>query len=96
MFFRNGRFKNEWSNKVIKNDNWYHYNNMVDLGEGTDFLKFLDAFEKQAIYYDPGIKMENANTLKPKIKKRSQFRVKYRNLNELYSNWESVDVSANK
>jgi hypothetical protein len=35
------------------------------------------------IYYDPGIKMENVST-KPKIKKRSQFRMKSQFLGELY------------
>jgi hypothetical protein len=44
------------------------------------------------IYYDPGIKMENAST-NPKIKPRSQFRIVSRNLKSLYKTNELVDVT---
>ena len=43
------------------------------------------------IYYDPGIKLENRST-KPKIKKRSQFRIKSRFLPNLYKMNEIVNV----
>jgi hypothetical protein len=44
------------------------------------------------IYYDPGIKMENASA-KPKIKKRSQFRIKSQNLPYLYKLNEVLDIT---
>ena len=52
----------------------YKYGNSVILGIGTDFQLFLKAMSAGTIYYDPGIKMENIST-KPKIKRRSQFRI---------------------
>lgn len=62
----------------------YRYGHKVVLGEGTSFTYFLVEMNKGNIYYDPGIKMENAST-KPKIKRRSQFRIKSGHLINLYS-----------
>lgn len=61
----------------------YKYGDKVLLGVGTDFQLFLKQLAKGNIYYDPGIKMENIST-RPKIKKRSQFRIKYQFLHDLY------------
>ncbi|ASS50784.1 MAG: hypothetical protein CHH17_19060 [Candidatus Fluviicola riflensis] len=69
----------------------YQYGNKIILGSGTDFELFLEQMAKGNIYYDPGIKMENAST-KPKIKKRSQFRIKSEHLRNLYKANEIVDV----
>ena len=41
---------------------------------------------------DPGIKLENASTDKPKHKKRSQFRVASKNIAALYETVETVEV----
>ncbi len=70
---------------------YYSYGNNIILGTGTDFQLFLKQMSQGNIYYDPGIKLENMST-KPKIKKRSQFRIKSRFLPELYSKNEIVDV----
>jgi hypothetical protein len=70
----------------------YKYGNNIILGTGTDFQLFLGQMAKGNIYYDPGIKMENAST-KPKIKKRSQFRIKSQNLPHLYKINEVLDVT---
>jgi len=43
------------------------------------------------IYYDPGIKMEQAST-KPVIKRRSQFRIKSGNLPQLYKKSETINL----
>jgi hypothetical protein len=67
------------------------YSNKVILGTGTDFQLFLSEMAKGHIYYDPGIKMENIST-KPKIKKRSQFRIKSQHLPNLYRNNSIVDA----
>jgi hypothetical protein len=44
------------------------------------------------IYYDPGIKLENATKGTPKTKRRSQFRIKSGNLGNLYKVNELVDL----
>jgi hypothetical protein len=70
----------------------YKYGNNIILGTGTDFQLFLSEMANGNIYYDPGIKMENAST-KPKIKKRSQFRIKSQNLPNLYKQNETLDIA---
>lgn len=70
----------------------YKYGNNIILGTGTDFQLFLGQMASGNIYYDPGIKMENAST-KPKIKKRSQFRIKSKNLPNLYKTNEVFDIT---
>lgn len=71
----------------------YKYGSEVLLGIGTDFQLFLKAMAIGNIYYDPGIKMENASDEKPKIKPRSQFRIVSRNLKSLYKTSELIDVA---
>ncbi len=71
----------------------YCYDNNVLLCKGTDILKLLEAIKSSNVYYDPGIKMENANTDKPKVKRRSQFRLHKKNISSLYKITESVDVA---
>jgi hypothetical protein len=44
------------------------------------------------IYYDPGIKLEGASTAKPKVKRRSQFRVRVRDISALYKKAERVEL----
>lgn len=61
----------------------YKYGSNVILGTGTDFQLFLQQMQLGNIYYDPGIKMENASS-RPLIKKRSQFRIKSAYLQNLY------------
>lgn len=68
----------------------YAYGPVVRLGEGTDFLRFLKTMADGLVYYDPGIKVENLSTA-PKDKRRSQFRVKSRDLPALY---ESLTVES--
>jgi hypothetical protein len=69
----------------------YKYGNKVILGTGADFQLFLRQMHSGHIVYDPGIKMENASTT-PKIKKRSQFRIKSVYLGELYNNHEVIQL----
>ncbi len=64
----------------------------VRLAQGTDSLRLLRAGTAGAIYYDPGIKLENASTGNAKSKKRSQFRVASRNIAALYETVETVAV----
>ncbi len=72
----------------------YSYGPSILLCEQTDFLLFLRAFSKGAVYYDPAIKVENASTHKPVIKRRSQFRVNHGDLQQLYNRHESICLSS--
>lgn len=69
----------------------YKYGSNVILGTGTDFQLFLQQIASGHIYYDPAIKLENATT-KPVIKRRSQFRIKSRYLDQLYKNCETITL----
>jgi hypothetical protein len=68
----------------------YSYGGQVLLCEQTDFLLFLKAFASGTVYYDPAIKLENASSPAPQIKRRSQFRVAHADLTALYKRHESV------
>ncbi|HWY37055.1 MAG TPA: MvaI/BcnI family restriction endonuclease [Bacteroidia bacterium] len=70
----------------------YAYGNRIILGTGTDFTLFLKQMSMGNIVYDPAIKMENIS-LKPTIKRRSQFRIKSGFLQELYRKNEVVDLT---
>jgi hypothetical protein len=74
--------------------NQYRYGRHVRLGEGTDFLLLLRAFSNKRVYYDPGIKVENASTSKPVVKRRSQFRIASSQIGEIYKSLSTVDVLA--
>ncbi len=80
------------SQTVNENMRQYKYGNKVLLGIGTDFLLFLGQMAIGNIYYDPGIKMENVS-IKPLIKKRSQFRIRSQYLQNLYKTNEIVDIT---
>lgn len=71
----------------------YHYGNSVRLYQGTDINLLLGAVVDKYVYYDPGIKMEEAST-REKVKKRSQFRIKSRDLDALYYKLDTVDVTS--
>jgi hypothetical protein len=69
----------------------YHYAPKILLCSGTGFNRFLTQMVKKNIVYDPGVKMECCST-KPKTKKRSQFRIDYRHIPELYDHSEMIDL----
>lgn len=69
----------------------YAYGDRVRLGVATDSLRLLSALAKGAVYYDPGIKLENAST-RPTTKRRSQFRIASKSIGELYHSIETVTV----
>ena len=68
----------------------YSYGPEVLLCEETDFLLFLQAFATGQVYYDPAVKVENASSATPEIKRRSQFRVAHGDLKKLYRRSETV------
>ncbi len=68
----------------------YSYACQVLLAEQTDFDLFLKAVASGIVYYDPAIKLENAKSTKQKIKRRSQFRIKHKDLSQMYHKHEWV------
>lgn len=70
----------------------YAYGPQVRLAQQTDGLRLLKALADGAVYYDPGIKLEQASSDKPTSKKRSQFRVASKNIAALYETVETVEV----
>ena len=69
----------------------YQYGPQITLGQGTSLEHFLTALHTCAIYYDPGINMKLQNgTWKPK--KRSQFRVKWKDIHTLYASVRNIDL----
>lgn len=69
----------------------YWYGPEVRLCEGTDILILLGALYEGKVYYDPGIKLENASD-NPKIKRRSQFRIHSKNIRHIYRTLEQTKV----
>ncbi len=72
----------------------YRFGHVIGLGERSSISNFLSAMAQTAIYYDPGIKLENASTAKPQIKKRSQFRIAAKNIPSLYAEFELIDLTS--
>lgn len=70
----------------------YSYGPRIHLCEQTDFLLFLRAFCTGVIYYDPAVKMENASSAAPAIKRRSQFRVKHNQITQMYHKSEVTQL----
>ncbi len=66
------------------------YGHTVRMGEQTDFITLLKAFHSGAVYYDPGMKIEQASTAKVNKKVRSQFRINSQALGALYKRFDSV------
>ena len=63
----------------------YRYGSVVRMGEGTDIQRLLRAIAAGGVYYDPGIKLENASQARPAVKRRSQFRMSSRDIPSLYA-----------
>ena len=70
----------------------YRYGSRVFLGTGTNFGRFLASLASGAVYYDPGIKLEGVDSLREIPHRRSQFRVSFARLRDLYSTFESIDL----
>jgi len=66
----------------------YQYGHTVRIAAETNFQLLLSAIATGAMYYDPGIKLEQANTSSPQTKRRNQFRVKAASLAALYQRAE--------
>lgn len=69
----------------------YWYGPVVRMGEGTDVFLLLRAMHEGYVYYDPGIKLENIHT-KPISKRRSQFRIRSKDIKGLYKVMKQEEV----
>lgn len=72
----------------------YRYSTRVSLGEGASTSRLLRRFCSGAVFYDPAISMKDPNTAHPKIKRRSQFRMKLHELPTLYRRFDEVEACA--
>lgn len=70
----------------------YAYGHKVRLAQGTDSLHLLKALASGSVFYDPGIKLENASTDTPHSKPRSQFRIASKNISAIYEAVETVEL----
>lgn len=70
----------------------FRFGGTVYLGRQTDFLRFLGALALGHVVYDPGIKVEENSGPKPREKRRSQFRITFGKLDELYDRFEAEAV----
>lgn len=61
----------------------FRYGAEILMCEGTDFLRLLRALADGDVYYDPGIKLENASG-EGTTKRRSQMRISFSRLSTLY------------
>lgn len=66
----------------------YQYADRVQLGQGTDFFRFMRLISQGGVYLDPAVKVENG-----KQKKRNQFRVQHAELPQLYERFESIALT---
>lgn len=69
----------------------YRFGFKVFIGMETDFSLVVRAISEKRVYYDPGIKMETVDG-KSRCKRRSQFRVKFSHLSDLYYTTEWRDL----
>ncbi len=69
----------------------YRYGKDVKLCRSTDAILLLKAVSEGHVYYDPGIKLDRSTS---KTHRRSQFRIKFKQVGRLYRQTEDRDVSA--
>lgn len=70
----------------------FQFGKEVYLGRQTDFLRFLGATSQGHVVYDPGIKVEGNSSGNPREKRRSQFRIPFKHLDELYADFGAFKV----
>ena len=70
----------------------YWYGDRVRLGVGTEFDLFLRALNNGHVYLDPSPKVELIDG-RTKVHARTQFRIKSRNLENMYSTMDTVSLA---
>lgn len=71
----------------------YRYGALVRMCEDTTLAKLMEGFVDHVVYYDPGMNLKILEGGREVGHRRSQFRVRYRDINALYG--AVVDVDAN-
>lgn len=71
----------------------YQYGPKVELHQGTDFLLFLRGLSAGDVFLDPALKLETGKEGIIRIKRRNQFRIRHKNLTELYQQSELVKLN---
>ncbi len=71
----------------------YWFGKNISLGEGTEIIRFLRAVSSKCVFYDPGIKVTR-DAGRERVKARSQFRILFKNLGTLYSNFKQVNLDS--
>lgn len=70
----------------------YQYGPSIRLAEGASLPNFLNSLYDKGIYYDPGINLKLVDS-KWKPKKRNQFRIKWKDLDNLFQAVHDQDLS---
>jgi hypothetical protein len=68
----------------------YRYGKHVKLCRSTDATLLLKAVTAGHVYYDPGIKLDRSTS---KTHRRSQFRIRFKEIDQLYKQAQIKDVS---
>ncbi|WP_205068478.1 MvaI/BcnI family restriction endonuclease [Photorhabdus bodei] len=71
---------------------YYKFGPQIVLATGANLNKFISALESSKIYYDPGINIKYQEGLS-KVKKRNQFRIKWKDVLSIYDKAESLDLN---
>ncbi|AIA69150.1 MvaI/BcnI family restriction endonuclease [Pectobacterium atrosepticum] len=72
-------------------EKYYHYGPSITLATGAELENFFSALATSTIYYDPGINIKYSDG-KAIVKKRNQFRIKWKDINGIYKNVEELDL----
>ncbi|MBX9446003.1 MvaI/BcnI family restriction endonuclease [Dickeya chrysanthemi] len=70
----------------------YLFGPQITLADGNDIKKFMSALSASKVYYDPAINIKYNNE-KKKIKKRNQFRMKWKDVGEVYDHIVNLKIS---
>ncbi|MCW2482201.1 MvaI/BcnI restriction endonuclease family protein, partial [Candidatus Symbiopectobacterium sp. NZEC135] len=73
-------------------ERYYRYGPSVTLATGAEFEKFFSALAASTIYYDPGINIKYTDK-KATVKKRNQFRIKWKDITGIYTAVEELDLT---
>lgn len=71
-------------------NNSYCYGPSVTLATGAELKKLFTSLARAVIYYDPGINIK-FNDGKQKTKKRNQFRIKWKDIDNIYTFTERIN-----
>ncbi|MGE4272811.1 MAG: MvaI/BcnI family restriction endonuclease [Desulfitobacterium sp.] len=83
-----------YNKRNLNGVNEYQYSDPILLGEGSDFIYFLEAFRQGLIVYDPASKVFINDNGRVQTKARNQFRIKVTDLGGLYNQFSQHIVLA--